>query len=356
MQKIDEIIRILEKHRLDALFVSSVENIRYLTGFTGDSSRLLITKTGTYLITDGRYTEQAELECFKGIQIFNWIEDQRFQAPTYQYLCSKEKVKFLAFESAHLLHVEHAELCQIKDTVVTGKIGLVEQLRLIKSKDEINALKRAAEISDESLSKIVSLIKPGVSELDVTAELEYAMKKSGADDLSFETMVLFGERSSLLHGKPGSTKLKSGDIILFDFGALYNGYHADISRVFVCEKASPEQIKIHDIVNNAGLNAQNAIKDNTSAKEIDRIVRASIPQDYQQYFYPGIGHGTGLNIHEAPFIKYDSEAILKKDMVVTIEPGLYIPGFGGMRVEDSVLVCEDGSESLNRFERGLTIV
>ena len=270
-------------------------------------------------------------------------------------MCSKEKVKFLAFESEHLLHIEHAELCQIKDTVVTGKIGLVEQLRLIKSENEINALKQAAELSDESLNKIVSLIKPGVSELDITAELEYAMKKSGADDISFETMVLFGERSSLLHGKPGSTKLKSGDIILFDFGALYNGYHADISRVFVCDKVNAEQKKIHDIVNTAGLNAQNAIKNNTSAKEIDRIVRASIPQEYQKYFYPGIGHGTGLNIHEAPFIKHDSEAILKKDMVITIEPGLYIPGFGGMRVEDSVLVCEDGSESLNHLIEDLKL-
>ncbi len=356
MQKIQELIRLIDECKLDALFVSSLENIRYLTAFTGDSARLLVTKYRSYLITDARYTEQAGNECKKEIQVFNWIADQRFQAPTYQYLCDKENIKFLAFESEHLLFAEHSELCRIENITLTGKIGLVEQLRLIKNPNEINALKQAAKISDESLNKILPYIKPGVSELDLTAELEYAMKKSGAEDISFETMVLFGQRSSLLHGKPGSTKLKTGDIILFDFGALYNGYHADISRVLVCEKVNSEQQKIHDIVNNAGLNALNAIKDNVSAKEIDKIVRASIPDEFHSFFYPGVGHGTGLNIHEAPFIKYDSEAVLQSDMVVTIEPGLYIPDFGGMRVEDSILVCEDAAQPLNHFERGLLVI
>ncbi len=356
MRKIQEVITLLEKEKLDALFVSSVENIRYLTGFTGDSSRLLITKNTTYLITDGRFTEQAEEECLSEVCVINWIEDQRYQFPTYQYLCKKENVKHLAFEGEYLSYKEFSELNKISNLNLVSKSAFVEQFRLIKTEDEIAMLKRAAEISDESLRNILPLIKTGVSELDLAAELEYAMKKNGANDISFETMVLFGERTSLLHGKPGLTRLKSGDIILFDFGALYNGYHADISRVLVCEKMNDEQQSLHNVVNTAGLNAQNAIRNNTSAEEIDCIVRSSIPSEYQKYFYPGIGHGTGLNIHELPFIKKESEAVLKTNMVITIEPGLYIPGWGGMRVEDSILVCEEGSESLNSFDRNLLIV
>ncbi|MCW3805376.1 M24 family metallopeptidase [Plebeiibacterium marinum] len=349
----NKVLNKLEQLNLDALFVSSEENIRYLTGFTGDSSRLLITPDGSYLITDGRYREQAEQECGTGIQVFTWIKDQRYQALTYWYLCTQSRVQRLGFEGGNLSFSEYEELQKIESVLLQNCNGVVEEFRQVKSAVEIDCLRKAASLSDESLESIVGFIKPGVSELDLVAELEYAIKRSGADDISFETMILFGERTSLLHGKPGSRKLKEGDTILFDFGALYKGYHADISRVFVCGKASEEQKKVHQIVNTAGLGVLDVLRNGGSTAEVDRVVRNAIPKDYLEYFYPGIGHGTGLQIHEEPFIKQGNNEELRSGMVLTIEPGLYIPGWGGMREEDSILIHDKGCDPLNKFSRDL---
>ena len=353
MENLKKVVNELELLELDGIFISSEENITYLSGFTGDSSRLLITTQGSYLITDGRYQEQAEKECEEDIQVFTWIEDNRYQSQTYGHLCTQCGVMKLGFEGSNLCFSEYAELQKMEFVQLQNCQGLVEQFRMVKSPHEIGCLRKAAALSDNSLEAIVDVIKPGVSELDLVAELEYAIKKSGADDISFETMVLFGERSSLLHGKPGSRKLKEGDTLLFDFGALYQGYHADISRVFVCGKAGDEQKKVHQVVNRAGLLVQDVLADTVSTAEVDRIVRDSIPKEYIGYFYPGIGHGTGLQIHEQPFIKQGADDTLKSGMVITIEPGLYIPGWGGMRVEDSILIKENGCEPLNKFSRNL---
>lgn len=356
MSNLIKVYKELESAGLDGLFVSSEENIRYLTGFTGEASRLLITAKKTYLITDGRYTEQAQNECGEEVEVFNWIDDRRYQKATYEYLCKKSGIGRLAFEGSYLCYREFFELQKIESLTMQDSSGIIEQFRLIKTPAEIDNLRKAAEISDASLEQIMSVIKPGVSELDLVAELEYAIKKNGAGNISFETMVLFGERTSLLHGKPGRRKLKPGDIILFDFGALYQGYHADISRVLVCGRATDKQLKIHNLVNQAGLMAMDALQDNVSVDDIDRIVRESLPHDFIQYYYPGMGHGTGLQIHEPPFIKQGGQDQIKAGMVITIEPGLYIPGWGGMRVEDSILIKETGCEPLNKFDRNLISV
>jgi len=349
MERIQKTLQLIKEQDIDALLVSSESNITYLSGFTGDSSRLLISNQSCYLITDPRYTEQAEKECNKGITVFEWVNDKRFNSLTYNFLIKLLQIKNIGFESNHLTFQEYSE---IKGTKAPTQ-NLVEQIRIIKSKDEIENLKKASQISDKALENTLSSLKEGVMEIDIVAELEYNLKKCGADNLSFETMVLSGKRTSLLHGKPSKKCIQKGDLILFDFGALYNGYHADISRSFVLGQANDQQREIYDCLNNAGKLAISSIKEGIEGKEIAEMVRKQIPSEYLEYYYPGIGHGVGLDIHENPFIKDDADFTFKSGMVVTMEPGIYIPEWGGLRIEDTLLVTKDGCEPLNLFERNL---
>ncbi|MFA9370881.1 MAG: M24 family metallopeptidase [Labilibaculum antarcticum] len=349
MDRIRKTLQLLEEQNLNALLVTSESNITYLSGFTGDSSRLLIANQSCYLITDPRYTEQAKNECHKDITVFEWINDKRYNSSTYDFLVKLLQIKNIGFESNHITFHEYSEINGNK--VPTQNI--VEQIRLIKSKDEIENLRKASRISDKALENTLSSVKEGVTEIDIVAELEYNLKKCGADNISFETMVLSGKRTSLLHGKPSKKRIEKGDLILFDFGALYNGYHADISRSFVLEQANDQQREIYDCINNAGKLAINSIKEGVEGKEIAEMVRKQIPSEYLEYYYPGIGHGVGLDIHENPFIKDDASFIFKAGMVITMEPGIYIPEWGGLRIEDTLLVTKDGCEPLNLFDRNL---
>ncbi|PCH66741.1 MAG: Xaa-Pro dipeptidase [Bacteroidales bacterium] len=321
MDRIRKTLQLLAEKNIDALFISSESNVNYLSGFTGNDSRLLISDQKCFLLTDRRYIEQAEKECHKDITVFEWINDKRYNSSTYDFLIKLLQIKNIGFESNHLTFQEYSEINGNK--VPTQ--NLVEQIRLIKSQDEIENLRKASQISDKALENTLSSIKEGVMEIDIVAELEYNLKKCGADNLSFETMVLSGKRTSLLHGKPSKKRIEKGDLILFDFGALYKGYHADISRSFVLGQANDQQRKIYDCINNAGKLAINSIKEGVEGKEIAEMVRKQIPSEYLEYYYPGIGHGVGLDIHENPFIKDDASFTFQSGMVVTMEPGIYIP-------------------------------
>lgn len=349
MDRIRQTLQLLVEKNIDALFISSESNVNYLSGFTGNDSRLLISDQKCFLLTDRRYIEQAEKECHKDITVFEWINDKRYNSSTYDFLIKLLQIKNIGFESNHLTFQEYSEINGNK--VPTQ--NLVEQIRLIKSKDEIENLRKASQISDKALENTLSSIKLGVMEIEIVAELEYQLKKCGADNLSFETMVLSGKRTSLLHGKPSQKRIEKGDLILFDFGALNNGYHADISRSFVLGPANDQQRKIYDCINNAGKLAINSIKEGVEGKEIAKMVRKQIPSEYLEYYYPGIGHGVGLDIHENPFIKDDASFTFQSGMVITMEPGIYIPEWGGLRIEDTLLVTKDGCEPLNLFERNL---
>lgn len=353
MNRLRKIQDYLVKEGFDAFFVRSEQNITYLTGFKGDSSRLLVTTNRVILITDGRYTEQAQNECDEIVEVVTWLQDLRYSQKTYSYYLNELEVKRLIFEGDRISYTEYNELVKCNLSNLQSKSSLVEELRKIKSDAEIRCLREAGRISDMALQNILTIIKPGLTELDIVAELEYQLKKCGAHELSFETMVLFGERSSLLHGQPGNRELQMGEHILFDFGAEYEGYHADMSRLIVLGKANNKQKEIHNIVNTAGLKASEILMDGVSADAIDSLVRSVIPKEYIKYYYPGIGHGVGLEIHEQPFIKQNSPETISENMVITIEPGLYIPGWGGMRVEDSILVKKTSCESLNAFSREL---
>lgn len=354
MKRIQRLLESLKKQEIDGFFTTSVPNITYLTGFTGDSSRLFISANRCILMTDGRYTEQAQLECYNNVEVFKWIDNKRYARDTYQHLMDISGLKRIGFESNLLTFAEYEVL---KNSLSSQELipinGTVELLRQQKDETELDYLTLASEISDKALEKTLPLIKSGISELELAANLEYHLKMNGAENLSFDTLILSGSRTSLLHGKPSDKKLEKGDLVLFDFGALYKGYHADISRTFIVGRASDQQKEMYHIIKKAQEDAVNALKPGISSQIPDNIVRSVIPEKYIGYYYPGLGHGVGLQIHEEPFLGQAHDYKLLRNMVITIEPGIYIPGFGGIRIEDTVLITENGPISFNKFSREL---
>lgn len=353
MNRIKKLQKTMEARGLDSMLIISIPNITYLTGFTGDASRFIVSKNGCAFLTDGRYTEQAANEIHEEIQIFKWINDHRYGAETYQKFIDEFEISTMGFESDVMTHAIHQKFENEVKVTLVPTTGLVEQQRMIKDSGEIDFLRTACRISDKALELTVPFIKEGITERELAARLEFNMKMEGADDISFETIILAGKRTSLLHGSPGDTQLQQGDFVQFDFGALYKGYHADMSRTFIIGKASNEQKEFYSIMQDAEMGAVKTLKDGVVGDHPDAIVRSIIPDKYIEHYYPGLGHGVGLVIHEEPFMKNTSNFILKSGMVVTIEPGVYIPGWGGMRIEDSVLVKDDGYEILTHFPREL---
>jgi Xaa-Pro aminopeptidase len=353
MKRIQQLLKTLYEKNLDAILVSSEANITYLSGFTGDSSRLIISKN-VFLLTDARYTEQAKNECHKGITVLKWIDDERFGLKTFVHICDSLNIKKLGIEEDTMVVSEFQRLNSGDSSLkLINASGLIENQRLIKDLNEIENLRQACKISVDALKMTLPEVKVGITELELTAILEYNMKKCGSQGISFDTIVLGGARSSLLHGKPGNRKLQHGDFLLFDFGALYNGYHADISRTFIVGKASQEQKNFYDMIQNAQQKSVESVHAGLSGSFPDKVVRENLSEKYLPYYYPGLGHGVGLEIHESPYIRHSSEFTYMENMTITIEPGCYIPDWGGMRIEDSIVVKNGEPEILTNFPRDL---
>ncbi len=354
MDRIQTLLQNLSKTRADAIFINSEPNITYLTDFSGDSSRLIVSQNEIVLITDGRYTEQAEKECSKDIRIFKWLDDKRYSSETYEFLIKELNIQSIGFEGNKLTYSEFTEL---QNSIIhinpIPLFGLVENLRIIKNDLEIEYLRTACEISDRALHDTIKEIKPGKTESEIAGILEFNLRKHGSQGLSFDTLLLSGSRTSLLHGKPGANKLQTGDFLLLDFGATYKGYHADMSRTFIIGKADAKKKELYSIIYSAQRDSVQCIRDGVEGKRADEVVRENIPDKYIDYYYPGLGHGVGLEIHEYPFIRNTSEFFFHKGMTVTIEPGIYLPGFGGLRIEDTIVVRDNEAEILTTFPREL---
>ncbi len=351
---ITKVIEKIEALNLDGLLITNETNVKHLSGFTGDSSTLLISQNGSFLFTDPRYIEQANNECHSNITPTLWFEDRRFGHETYQLAFDKAELKKIGFEKTNLTFDSYDRLnTNLKGISLVPTAGIVEELRLIKQEHEIKALRKACELSDLALENTVKTIKEGQTEVEIAALLEYNMRLAGADNISFETMVLTGARTSLLHGKASNVPLKNGDYLLFDFGALVDGFHADMSRTFIIGTPDDKHKELYQIIQNC----QQAIVDNVSdgvhISVINQLIDEIIPEEYKPYFYAGYGHGVGLDIHEQPFMRHDADFTYQKNMVVTIEPGIYIPNWGGLRIEDTILVTTNGAETLTQFDKNM---
>jgi len=362
-RRINKVRREFEGLEVSAFLVSDIVHIRYLTGLKlvekGDAF-LLITPNNYYLITDGRYQEQAEKRIKNGEVVIRCAYDKIKEIA----LLIKSLGGKIGFEAENLTVAELQELKrELSDSIVPGVVyrnhvlaieNLIENISSIKDQTEIKKIKKAVEITDHIFQEhLLDLIRPGIKETELAAEISYLGRKHGAENDAFEPIVLFGPNSSLPHGQPSTRKLKKGDIIQFDFGYFYKGYCSDFSRVLIMGKPTEEQKKIHQIVLETQKRAIEAVRPGMKANEVDKIARDFI-QEKGYEFVHGLGHGIGIKIHTGPSLRLAD--ILKPNQVLTIEPGIYIEKWGGMRIEDDILVTKDGYEVLTKSPKELIIL
>ncbi|MDI9419820.1 MAG: aminopeptidase P family protein [Bacillota bacterium] len=327
---------------------------RYLTKFTGSAGLVWISHDANILITDFRYTEQA------GEQSPDWeiILQQSTLEEAMAQLIEERRVRRVAFESEYITVNQLAEWQEKFEAVefVPTK-GLVAQLRRVKTSDEIEKIAAAAKIAVEALTALVPRIKPGMAEAELALELEYMMRRLGAEAAAFDPIVGSGPRGALPHAIPSDRKIQAGDFIVIDMGCVYQGYCSDLTRTFVVGRPEPKQLEIYNIVLEAQTAALNVLKPGLTGREVDSAARDVIRRaGYDRNFGHSLGHGVGLEIHEDPRLSQFNEEPLAPRMVVTVEPGIYLPGWGGVRIEDLVVVTESGCDILTELTKELTII
>lgn len=332
---------------LAALVTTALPDIRYLSGFSGSSAVLLVFREPPdLLITDSRYDPQARDEAGEGVDV-EIASDPALQAARERL--AGRGVGKAAFESEHLSVAAWEGWRDAGGPALEGVKGWVEELRAVKSAAEIDAIRRAAEIADRALADVLETIRPGVTERELAAELERRMASHGAEDRAFETIAAFGERAALPHARPGARVLERGDLVLLDFGAVVDGYRSDITRTVACGDPGAEMREVYEVVRDAQAAAIEGLRAGLGGKAADALARDPIEAaGYGERFGHSLGHGIGLEVHERPRLSKKSEDTLAASMVVTVEPGVYIPGSGGVRIEDDVVLGAEGVEILTR--------
>lgn len=353
----EQVLKILEKTGGEALFLLGQANIRYLSGFMGTDAYVLLSRAARILLTDSRYTEQAEAECPE-FEIVDYRSSFSGLEEALAYFCTKYQIRQLGFEEDIITFARYQKLQdQLKDVTLVPTAGIVLMVRRKKDDLEIELLKKAAQIGDEAFAEVLPLIKPGVTEKDLERELEYLMKKKGALSASFPIIAASGPRSSLPHAIPTERKVSKGDFITLDFGALYEGYCSDMTRTVVVGQPDQKQRDIYRLVKEAQERGVEAVRAGVMGKEVDQAARHVITKaGYGKYFGHGLGHGIGLEIHEEPVLNPRSDHLLTAGSVVTVEPGIYLPDWGGVRIEDSVVVRPEGCEIITHTTKDLIIL
>ncbi|MGE7886576.1 M24 family metallopeptidase [Bacillus cereus] len=351
--RITNIQKQLHNYGIDGLLITKKENRQYATSFTGSAGVVLISAHKAIFITDFRYVDQAKTE-IKAAEIImhkgNLEEEVANQV-------SKLNIQKLGIEDNNMTLQQFKKLQKYIHTEIVPVCEIIENIRLIKDTSEIETMKIAATIADEAFHHIVTFLKPGISENDVRDELEFFMRKKGATSSSFQIIVASGVRSSLPHGVASNKLIERGDIVTLDFGALYNGYCSDLTRTVAIGEPSEEFKKIYNVVLEALKRGTKAIKPGETAKNIDDVTRNYITEHgYGQYFGHSTGHGLGLEIHEPLRLSQESKVTLEEGMVVTVEPGIYIPNWGGCRIEDDIVITKNGYEVITTSNRELIVI
>ncbi|HEY3319465.1 MAG TPA: aminopeptidase P family protein [Planctomycetota bacterium] len=356
---------ILRKRGISAALITNARNVRYLSGFTGDDSALLITASRKFMITDFRFIEEAGLTA-KGWKL---IFEKSVREPDGKmrvivphglmekagYMCRKLRLRRLAVESADMRVVDMRALRKAARGVrVKPEDALVAELRVCKSAWEVKQIEHALRIQERCFRELCTGLKAGMTERDAAAYLRYLMVRAGAEDEAFTCMFQMGSHSSLPHGRPTDRRLGRDAIILLDFGSRYAGYHSDLTRTFFLGRIPPRLRHIHQIVLEAQQAAIATVAPGVKMADVDAASRAVISKaGYGAEFGHSTGHGLGMDIHEAPSLSARAKGTLREGMVVTVEPGIYLPGVGGVRIEDDVLVTRTGHRVLSRLSVGL---
>lgn len=339
------------QQEIDSLIISKPENRRYFSGFTGTAGMLLITEKTAALITDFRYVEQAS----KQANGFDIVRHGNVIFETLSKITSEFGSKKIGFESDFVSFEGYQLLGQAcaKAELIPVKL---DHLRGQKDPEEIALITKAVAIADSAFSHVLRMIRPGISELDVAFELETTMRRLGSAKPAFDTIVASGKRSAMPHGVASDKLLEKGDFVTMDFGAVFQGYHSDMTRTVVLGKATDMQRKVYDTVLKAQLTGVQAVKAGKLCFEVDAEARSVIAAaDYAEYFGHGLGHCVGLVIHEDPRLSPANETgRLAENMVVTVEPGIYIPDWGGVRIEDIVVVTSSGCNILTASDKQLS--
>lgn len=336
----------LEKEKMDAFFIAKRVNVRFTSGWTGDDSFILITPNEKYFLTDPRYTEQAAREV-PDYEIINWRLPGKTVGDTIARLTSEKQIKTVAFEADYLTYDMYADFTTKSSAEFIQAGGVIDRMRAIKSPQEIQYMRNACEISCRAFNRILSDIHVGVTEKELAAKLSLYMVQEGADTQPYGNILISGTNTSLLHGIPSKKAIEYGDFVLMDFGCQYEGYMSDMTRTVVVGKASEKQKEVYELEKQSLEAAEAVMKNGAAVKDIYQAsLKPLAGTEYPQYTYRNIGHSIGLFVHELPYIDEQYEDVLETNMVMTIEPGIYIPDWGGVRIEDQVLINENGYENM----------
>ena len=347
--RIPRVVAALDAAGCDALLVTNIANVRYLTGFTGSSAMALVCSDEVVFVTDGRYTFQAA-EQLDAAGIEARIETATAAKQRDVLAAAANGIGRLGLEAASVSWARQRTFAAdwFPDTELVPTEGLIEQLRRVKDPGEVARIEEAARIADAALAEVRPRLHGDVTEVDFALELDFTMRRLGADDVSFETIVAGGPNGAKPHARPSSRPIRTGDLVVLDFGALVDGYHSDMTRtVIVGEPGSPTQERMLDVVAESQRAGVAAVRPGVAAADVDAACRAVIAEaGWGDAFLHGTGHGVGLDIHEAPSVAATSTDTLASGHVVTVEPGVYLREHGGVRIEDTVVVTEDGCRLL----------
>ena len=353
-QRLAAVRRSLVSSKLDALLVTHLPHVRYLTGFSGSNGICLLTSRRRCFLTDGRYRDQAKEEV-KAFRVLVSKESLSRAVRTARLLAARMRV---GFESQYLSVDSLLGWRKVfpKVTFVPTR-GFIERFASVKDELEIRYLREAAEISDKVFRKIVSLLRPGMSEQHVAARIGFYHRKYGAEGDAFEPIVASGWRGAFPHARASAKAIRKGELVTLDFGCRVGGYHSDLTRTVAVGRPIPRAKKIYQVVLDAQLEAVEAARSGIAARALDGVARKCLwKRGFGRSFGHSLGHGLGLQVHEFPRVSSLSKEILRSGNVITIEPGIYIPGFGGVRIEDDVVIRDGGCEVLNRSSKELLIV
>lgn len=346
MERVNRLRGLMKEAGVDAFYVTCPENFFYLSSFSGSSGAVLAGLERAYLFADFRYAVQAAQQSHD----FIIVEISGNGHEQLRTVLEREKVTMLGCEGDYLSYNQYVALKESLPGINLQPLGgMVEELRQIKDGTEIAALEEAVRMADEAFAEILEEIKPGKQERELALQLEYTMRRKGAERVSFAIIVASGRRSAMPHAVASEKLLQNGDLVTLDFGAVYRGYHSDITRTVVLGKPTDYQLEIYDIVLEAQQQGIAAVQPDVKAMDVDRAARNIIEwHGYGKYFGHSAGHGLGLQIHEKPGLSVRDGTFLQPGMAVTVEPGIYLPGWGGVRIEDTVLVTSDGRRVLTR--------
>jgi Xaa-Pro aminopeptidase len=338
---------------LDGLLLTGLPNIRYLTGFSGSSALLVISQRDVVLITDFRYQTQVVEEVGDLARVV--IEPSSLWTGLWQQLAQMSGLQVLGFETAHILHRDFQRLNEAGSRWQwRPTVDLVETLRERKDETEIACIANAANVATTALERTLPQVRVGMTELSVAGILERELRNAGSEGFAFPTIVASGPRSALPHAHSSARELESGDFLLMDFGAVVDGYCSDLTRTMVVGTASEEHRAVYDIVRVANQRGAQGVRAGMSGRDADALARDYIERaGFGPLFGHSLGHGIGLEVHEAPRLARTAEGVLAEGAVVTIEPGVYRPGWGGVRIEDDVVLAADGPRLLTNFPREL---